>query len=112
MAERAMIFDWSDACIGNPLLDLVHLCAHPPRTAPAGIAWTAPWVQAYVKPWREGYDEQVLRRALDLVDVADLAFQAVAYGRIQRSLEPAARHHPDGARPRSFAPLVDRFRRR
>lgn len=26
-ADGAMVFDWSDACIGHPVLNLAHLCA-------------------------------------------------------------------------------------
>jgi len=106
-ADGAVIFDWSDACLGHPVLDLVHLCADRPRTAPSELNWNTPWVQAYLAPWREGCTESTLRRALALADVADLAFQAVTYQRIQASLEPDARQDLAGATLRALNALVD-----
>jgi len=73
------------------VLDLVHLCTVRPGTARPELDWNAPWVQAYLEPWRDGFADTILRRALELADVADLAFQAVTYQRIQASLEPDAR---------------------
>lgn len=105
-ADGAVVFDWSDACVGHPVLDLVHLCAVRPRTARPELDWNAPWVQAYLEPWREGCAESVLRRALELADVADLAFQAVTYRRIQASLEPDARQDLTGATLRALNALV------
>jgi len=106
-ADGAVVFDWSDACLGHPVLDLVHLCADRPRTAPTQLDWNTPWVQAYLEPWREGCTESTLRRALELADVADLAFQAVTYQRIQASLEPDARQDLAGATLRALNALVD-----
>ncbi len=108
-AGGAVVFDWSDACVGHPVLDLAHLCAVRPRTARPELDWNAPWVQAYLEPWREGCAESTLRRALELADVADLAFQAVTYHRIQASLEPDARQGQDltGATLRALNALVD-----
>ncbi|MDQ2849488.1 MAG: aminoglycoside phosphotransferase family protein [Actinomycetota bacterium] len=108
--DGAVVFDWSDACLGHPMLDLAHLCARQPRTvrpARSELDWDAPWVQAYLKPWRVGYPESVLRRALQLADVADFAFQAVTYQRIQTSLEPDARQNSGGATMRALGALVD-----
>ncbi len=108
-ADGAVVFDWSDACVGHPVLDLAHLCTATPRTARPELDWDAPWVQAYLKPWREGCAESTLHRALELADVADLAFQAVTYQRIQASLEPDARQGQDltGATLRALNALVD-----
>lgn len=106
-ADGAVVFDWSDACLGHPVLDLAHLCTDRPRTARPGLDWNTPWVQAYLEPWREGCTESALRRALELADVADLAFQAVTYQRIQASLEPDARRDTGGATLRALNALVD-----
>jgi len=106
-ADCAVVFDWSDACIGHPVLDLAHLCAVRPRTAQPELDWSTPWVQAYLRPWLEGYTESMLRRALELADVADLAFQAVTYHRIQTSLEPDARQDLTGGTLRALDALVD-----
>ncbi len=106
-ASGAVIFDWSDACLGHPLLDLVHLCADRPRTARPRLDSDAPWVQAYLQPWREGCTDSDLRRALQLADVADLAFHGVTYQRIQTSLEPDARQDPAGATLRALNAVVD-----
>lgn len=106
-ADGAVVFDWSDACLGHPVLDLVHLCARRPRTVPTELDWNTPWVQAYLEPWREGCTESALRRALELADVADLAFQAVTYQRIQASLEPGARQDLAGATLRALNAVVD-----
>ncbi len=106
-ADGAVIFDWSDACVGHLVLDLAHLCAVRPGTAQRELDWDAPWVQAYVVPWRESCTEPMLRRALELAGVADLAFQAVTYHRIQASLEPDARQDQTGATLRALSALVD-----
>ncbi|UIJ33953.1 aminoglycoside phosphotransferase family protein [Allobranchiibius sp. GilTou73] len=107
-SSGAVIFDWSDACLGHPVLDLAHLCADRPRTARPELDWNAPWVQAYLEPWRAGCAESKLKRALELADVADLAFQAVTYERIQASMEPDERQDPDGgATARALGALVD-----
>lgn len=106
-AEGAVIFDWSDACLGHPVVDLAHLCSDRPDAAPAALALDTPWVQAYLQPWREGHTDSVLRRALELAKVADLAFQAITYERIQASLEPEARQHPANAILRALGALVD-----
>ena len=105
--DGAVVFDWSDTCIAHPVLDLAHLCTSRPRTARTELDWDASWVQAYLRPWRQGYTETVLRRALELAEVADLAFQGVTYGRIQTSLEPDARQDPTGGTLRALSALVD-----
>lgn len=103
----AVIFDWSDACLGNPMLDLAHLRADRTHAGRPRLDWDAPWVQAYLQPWRKGRTESGLRRALELADVADLAFQAVTYQRIQASLEPEARQDLTAAGLRAIHHLVD-----
>lgn len=87
----AVLFDWSDAHIGHPFLDVAHLPTVDTGAAADSGPGRARWADAYLEPWRQGYDDVVLRRALDLAATVDLAFQAVTYERIQRSVEPAAR---------------------
>ena len=106
-AGGAIVFDWSDACRGHPVLDLAHLCADGPRTRRPELDWDSPWVQAYLEPWRQGCTQAALRRALQLAGVADLAFQAVTYQRIQASLEPDARQDPAGATLRALNAVVE-----
>ncbi len=106
-ADGAVVFDWSDACLGHPVLDLVHLYAARPGAERPQLDWNAPWVQAYLEPWREECTDSDLRGALALADVADLAFQAVTYQRIQASLEPDARQDLAGATLRALNALVN-----
>lgn len=106
-ADCAVVFDWSDACLGHPVLDLVHLCAERRCTTRPVLDFDAPWVQAYLQPWRQGCTDSDIRRALALADVADLAFQGVTYQRIQASLEPGARQDLAGAVLRALNALVD-----
>lgn len=78
-------------------------CVRRPRTGPPALVWDAPWVQIWVEPWRAWCRGSTLRRAMELVDVADLAF----HERIQTALEPAARHDLQGAQLRTVRALVD-----
>ena len=105
MARYVVLFDWTDACVAHPFLDVVHLGGAPLPDL-AGPDPGSAWVRAYLDRWREGYDDAVLTRALGLATVVERAFQAVSYEGIQRSLEPDARRDLDGVQARILGSVV------
>lgn len=85
-AEELVIFDWPDACLTHPLLDLAHL-AH--ATERAGGDPTAVLAQAS-RTWREVLPSPDVETAIALAPIANWVFQAVTSEGIARSTEPAA----------------------
>jgi aminoglycoside phosphotransferase (APT) family kinase protein len=86
--RRAVIIDWSDAAIGNPVVDLVTWLAwsrdHPAQQEAATDAWVDAWVATI--------DARRIRAHLAHILVAGAAYQLVSYAAIIRALEPATRY--------------------
>lgn len=89
--QRLVLYDWTDACVSHPFLDVIHLGRQGPGGHRAGA-----WREAYLGPWRAGYSGAALDRAMQLAEVANLIFQAISYEAIQRGQEPASRHELEG----------------
>jgi hypothetical protein len=107
-AGRARIFDWSDACVGHPFLDLAHLVVRLPEVqGPVDPDWYEPYLAA----WRGGWPDAVLRRAIDLAVVVERMFQAVtleelgAWVRKVHAADRCARQLAAGRHRRSRAML-------
>lgn len=85
--QIAVLYDWSDACLGHPALDLHHLTARVSEEVRerAVAAYRAEWAASGA-----GRDAD-FETALRLAPVADRMFQAISYEGIVRSIEPAAR---------------------
>ena len=91
---RAVIIDWSDAAIGNPLVDLV-----------TWVSWSAAQpddervaTDAWVDAWSGVTDSATIRDRIDDILVAGAAYQIVSYEGIVAALEPATRYTmADGA---------------
>jgi Ser/Thr protein kinase RdoA (MazF antagonist) len=102
-AGCARVFDWSDACVGHPFLDLAHLVVRLPEVkGPVDPDWYEPYLAA----WREGWPDAVLRRAIDLAVVADRMFQAVTLEDLAGAIGPTARTPLAGLQARRLRELV------
>ena len=82
-------FDWTDACVAHPFVDLHTLQWQPDE------AVRAAQLDAYLEPWREVAAEVKLREAVALARVVTPLHHAVSYSTITRSTEPAARPELD-----------------
>jgi hypothetical protein len=86
--EAIVIIDWSDAAVGNPLVDLATWVAcsqdHPAEKKVALDSW--------VDAWSETVDARVLRRRIDDILIIGDAYQVISYDGIIRALEPAMRY--------------------
>ena len=82
-------FDWSDACIAHPFIDLHSLRWQRDEQARAAQ------FEAYLEPWRDLAPDARLREAAELAWVVIPLHHAVSYGHIVRSLEPDAKPELD-----------------
>jgi hypothetical protein len=79
-----VIYDWSDAAVSHPFLDLVRLTERlPEEDREAARA-------AYVDLWRPSHPDVDLARVLALAEPANQVFQAVTFELLCRSLEDAS----------------------
>ena len=77
-------FDWTDACIAHPFVDLHSLQWEPDEQTREAI------LDAYLEPWRAVAPEETLREAVALSRAVTPLHHAVSYSTIARSLEPAS----------------------
>lgn len=102
-AGRTRVFDWSDACVGHPFLDLAHLIVRLPEVdGPVDPDWS----EAYLAAWRDGWPDAVLRRAVELAVVADRIFQAVTFENLAGTIGPTDRLSLGGLQARRLRELV------
>jgi Phosphotransferase enzyme family len=76
---RAVVFDWSDAFVGHPLLDLAHFL-HQVEDEQVRRALT--------DAWAEGWGEPLPERALELAAPVSCLHQSVSYRAIAACVEP------------------------
>ena len=88
---RLTYFDWTDACIAHPFIDLHSLQWEPDESRRAVL------LDAYLESWREAASEDVLREAVALAAVVTPLHHAVSYRTIVAGLEPAAKPELDAA---------------
>jgi len=84
-------FDWTDACVAHPFVDLHSLQWEPEEAIREAL------LDAYLGPWRAVAGEETLREAVVLSRVATPLHHAVSYATIAASLEPASRPELDAA---------------
>ena len=93
--DEAVIIDWSDAAIGNPLVDLATWLSWSRREPEEQRVAIGAWIEA----WSATVDADAVRAAVDSILVVGAAYQVVSYDAILRALEPATRYTMiDGAR--------------
>jgi hypothetical protein len=82
-------FDWSDACVAHPFIDLLSL--HWERDE----ANRAALLDAYLEPWQEVAPAERLREAVGLAEVVIPLHHAVSYQHIVANLEASAKPELD-----------------
>jgi aminoglycoside phosphotransferase (APT) family kinase protein len=87
--EELVYFDWTDACVAHPFVDLHSLqWERDERTREAIL-------DAYLEPWRAVAAEETLREAVALARVVTPLHHAVSYATIAASQEPSSRSELD-----------------
>jgi hypothetical protein len=82
-------FDWTDACIAHPFIDLLSLQWEKDASQRAAL------LDAYLEPWRDVAPPERLLEAVALAAVVIPLHHAVSYQRIVAGLEPAAKPELD-----------------
>jgi hypothetical protein len=77
-------FDWSDASVGHPFVDMITIRRHPDAERRAGR------LAAYLDEWRDFGPPERLRAAWDAAEVFTALHHAVSYASIVANLEPPA----------------------
>ena len=94
VVDRIVIIDWSDAAIGNPLVDLVTWLSWSRDEPDQQRVATDAWIDA----WAGTTDSAAVRETIDDILLAGAAYQLISYDGILRGLEPATRYTiADGA---------------
>jgi aminoglycoside/choline kinase family phosphotransferase len=96
VGDRPVIIDWSDAAIGNPLVDLITWLSwskdEPDQEQLATDAWIDAWAAG------TGIDAAAVREAIDDILLVGAAYQVISYDGILAALEPSTRYTlADGA---------------
>jgi hypothetical protein len=99
-----VLYDWSDAALSHPLLDLAHLTHRLPAEEAAQAR------AAYAEVWHTAYPHADLDRGLELAAHVNLAFQLVSYEQIYRAQEDASYWEMRGVVARILRSLPERFR--
>jgi hypothetical protein len=86
---RLAYFDWSDACVAHPFIDLHSLQWERDETIRAALR------DAYLEPWRDVVPVARLAEAAELARVVIPLHHAVSYLHIVRALEPDAKPELD-----------------
>ena len=77
-------FDWTDACISHPFLDLISLQWEPEETSRAVL------LNAYLEGWDGAAEPELLQEAVELAAVVRPLHHAVSYRTIVAGLEESA----------------------
>ena len=88
---KVVYFDWTDACIAHPFIDLHSLQWEKDETSRAAL------LDAYLDAWEGVETPERLREAVALAAVVIPLHHAVSYRTIVAALEPDAKHELDAA---------------
>jgi hypothetical protein len=77
-------YDWSDACVAHPFIDLFSLQWERPQHRET-------LVDAYLEPWQDLAPRERLLEAVELAQVVIPLHHAISYATIVAALEPAAK---------------------
>ncbi len=91
--NRIVVYDWSDTCVGIPVVDLPAVLWRVDESRWAEVQ------EAYAAVWREHSPAANIETALSLAPLANDVFQAVSYEAIARDLEPPSRWELAGVTP-------------
>ena len=99
--DRLSIFDWTDACLAHPFVDLITLDGSSPEDERPALR------EAYLDRWRREGSLPDTDVVMSLASVAERAFQAVTYERLQAAQEDASRWVLEGVVARCLRRLVE-----
>jgi hypothetical protein len=88
--DRAVLYDWTDACVSHPFLDGVLLARS------AGDEHDDVIKAAYTASWREEYPDAEVDRTWELAKFGNRVFQAISYEGIYRAQEERSRWEMSG----------------
>ncbi|HEU5316635.1 MAG TPA: aminoglycoside phosphotransferase family protein [Chloroflexota bacterium] len=107
---RVTLFDWTDAAVAHPFLDLVTFLPSERRTPVAAEGRPLEFAQrlrdAYLEGWTAYATPGQLRRALTLLNTVQQLHHAQSYLQILRSLEPADYWQWEGELAQWLTPLA------
>jgi aminoglycoside phosphotransferase (APT) family kinase protein len=103
--DALMFYDWSDAAVSHPFLDVVHLL----RSIREDERDAAR--EAYAEVWRAAYPGIDIARGLELATPVNAIYQMVTYEQICHSLEDASYWELSGVIARFLRKLPGRFPR-
>jgi Ser/Thr protein kinase RdoA (MazF antagonist) len=89
LGGELVYFDWTDACIAHPFIDLLCLSWEKDERTRAALE------DAYLEPWRGVETAERLREAAAIAAVVIPLHHAVSYQHIVAGLEPAAKPELD-----------------
>jgi hypothetical protein len=93
--ETVRLFDWSDAAISHPFVDLAVYLRHLPTPAERRRM-----VDAYLEPWAVGYERAALERAAAEALVVGAVYQVATYLALVPALDLRDRWQYEHAAPR------------
>ena len=101
--DSLVVYDWSDAAISHPFLDLVHLTrSMAPDEAAAAVT-------AYGAVWRSAYPTLDVERVFALAERVNTIYQMVVFEEIYRAQERASRWEMAGVVSRGLRRLPELF---
>jgi len=101
--DTPVVFDWSDAAVSHPFLDLVLLAERLPEDQQAEAR------EAYAEVWRAERPGADVDRALALAPYANAVYQAISYEQIYATQEDASYWEMRGVVARFLRTLPERF---
>ena len=101
--DSLLLYDWSDASLSHPFLDLVQLGS---RLSDEEREATR---AAYAEVWRAAYPSLDIGRALELAEPANTIYQMVTFEQIYRAQEDASYWEMSGVVARMLRTLPDIF---
>jgi aminoglycoside phosphotransferase (APT) family kinase protein len=104
-ADTLVLYDWSDAAVSHPFLDLVLLCERLSQEEQESARTT------YAAAWRAAYPEADVSRALELAVQANAIYQMVTYEQLYAAGEDASYWEMSGVVGRMLRNLPERFPR-
>jgi len=104
--DSLVLYDWSDAAVSHPFLDLVMLTERLPEDE------RRPAREVYAEAWRAAYPDVDVDRGLELAVQANTIYQMVTFEQIYRSQEEESLWEMRGVVARTLRSLPRRFPRR
>jgi aminoglycoside phosphotransferase (APT) family kinase protein len=104
--DSLVLYDWSDAAVSHPFLDVVLLTQRLPEDESLAAR------ERYAETWRAAYPDLDVTRALELADPANTIYQMVTFEQIYRAQEEASLWEMRGVVSRMLRKLPQRFPRR